>query len=81
MRLPRDLSGSELAKLLRVFGYQITRQAGSHLRVTTNERGQHHLTVPNHNPIKTGTLSGILSDVATHFQLSKEEVLQRLLGH
>src|SRR6267142_566030 len=27
MKLPRDVSGSELAKRLSVFGYQVTRQA------------------------------------------------------
>jgi predicted RNA binding protein YcfA (HicA-like mRNA interferase family) len=64
MKLPRDVSGSELAKQLKVFGYQITRQTGSHLRLTTSEGGEHHLTVPRHDPLKLGTLAGILSDVA-----------------
>jgi predicted RNA binding protein YcfA (HicA-like mRNA interferase family) len=31
MKLPRDLSGNELAKKLSIFGYRITRQTGSHL--------------------------------------------------
>ncbi|WHZ27981.1 MAG: hypothetical protein OJF51_002779 [Nitrospira sp.] len=34
MRLPRDLSGRDLAQTLRKLGYSITRQAGSHLRLT-----------------------------------------------
>ncbi len=34
MRLPRDLSGSDLAQALRKLGYSITRQTGSHLRLT-----------------------------------------------
>jgi predicted RNA binding protein YcfA (HicA-like mRNA interferase family) len=46
MRLPRDLSGSDLAQALRKFGYSITRQAGSHLRLTTHEYGEHHFTIP-----------------------------------
>jgi len=41
MRLPRDLSGDDLAKILKVFGYQITRQTGSHMRLTTLEGGEH----------------------------------------
>jgi len=61
-------------------GYQITRQTGSHLRLTTNERGEHHITIPNHDPIKVGTLSGILGDVARHFEISRDELLQRLFG-
>jgi hypothetical protein len=46
MRLPRDLSGSDLAQALRKLGYSMTRQAGSHLRLTTYEHGEHHLTIP-----------------------------------
>ncbi len=42
MKTPRDLSGAELAKVLRRLGYAVTRQAGSHLRVTTHEGGEHH---------------------------------------
>ncbi len=33
MRLPRDLGGQELAHRLEKFGYHITRQTGSHLRL------------------------------------------------
>jgi predicted RNA binding protein YcfA (HicA-like mRNA interferase family) len=80
MRLPRDLSGQELARVLHVFGYTITRQTGSHLRLTTLEQGEHHVTIPNHNPIKVGTLSGILTEVAGHLKLEKSELQQRLFG-
>lgn len=80
MRLPRDVSGGELAKALKKLGYQITRQTGGHLRLTTNEHGQHHVTIPNHDPIKVGTLSGILGDVAGHFEITRVEVIQRLFG-
>jgi predicted RNA binding protein YcfA (HicA-like mRNA interferase family) len=45
-RLPRDVSGPDLAKLLEAFGYAITRQKGSHLRLTTQAGGEHHVTVP-----------------------------------
>jgi predicted RNA binding protein YcfA (HicA-like mRNA interferase family) len=78
MKLPRDISGLELARLLKKLGYQITRQTGSHLRLTTTENGQHHITVPNHNPIKVGTLAGILSEVASHFQTARDEIAQLL---
>lgn len=78
MKLPRDVSGEALASALRVFGYTVTRQTGSHLRLTTNARGQHHLTIPNHDPLRVGTLAGILTDVGSHFELSREEVIARL---
>jgi predicted RNA binding protein YcfA (HicA-like mRNA interferase family) len=74
MKLPRDLTGSELAKMLRKLGYQIVRQNGSHIRLTTLENGEHHITVPNHNPIKIGTLSSIIADIAEHFERTKEEI-------
>jgi predicted RNA binding protein YcfA (HicA-like mRNA interferase family) len=80
MRLPRDLSGSDLAQSLRKLGYSITRQTGSHLRLTTHEHGEHHLTVPQHSPLRIGTLSAILADVATHFEISREQLLDKLFG-
>ena len=57
MKLPRNVSTDELIGSLQKLGYTITRQKGSHIRVTTNLNGQHHITVPNHSPIKLGTLS------------------------
>ncbi len=78
MRLPRDLSGSDLAQSLRKLGYSITRQTGSHLRLTTHEHGEHHLTIPQPTPLRIGTLSAILADVAMHFEISREQLLARL---
>lgn len=81
MRTPRDLTGQTLLKLLRKnFGYEQSRQVGSHIRTTTQENGEHHVSVPNHNPIKVGTLNGIIGDVAEHFQITKEEVIMILFG-
>ena len=80
MKLKRDLSGAELAKALRRVGYETIRQTGSHIRLVTTHGGQHHVTVPNHDPIKIGTLSGILGDVAAHLELSRDELAQRLFG-
>jgi predicted RNA binding protein YcfA (HicA-like mRNA interferase family) len=80
MKLPRDISGEELAKAIRILDYEITRQSGSHLRLTTTLHGEHHVTIPRHDPIKIGTLAGILQDVAVHFDLSREELLARLFA-
>ena len=57
-KIPRNVSGSDLVAALKVLGYQTVRQAGSHLRFTTQLNGTHHVTVPAHRPIKTGTLLG-----------------------
>lgn len=78
MKLPRDVSGEELAKALRVLGYQPARQTGSHLRLTTTEHGEHHVTVPRHDPLRIGTLAAILDDVAAHAGLTRDEVVTRI---
>jgi len=80
MRLPRDLSGNDLAQALRKLGYSITRQTGSHLRLTTHKDGEHHLTIPLHSPLRVGTLSAILADVATHFKMTREQLVDKLFG-
>ena len=56
MKIPRDVGGEELAELLKKYGYQITRQTGSHIRLTTNLKGEHHITIPRHKPLKVVTL-------------------------
>ncbi|MGI8965119.1 MAG: type II toxin-antitoxin system HicA family toxin, partial [Limisphaerales bacterium] len=78
MKTPRDLSGAELAKTLRKLGYAVTRQSGSHLRVTTQENGEHHEVIPNHGPIKIGTLKSILRNVAAHHRMAVSELLEFL---
>jgi len=77
-KIPRDITGYELSKIVGRFGYQITRKTRSHIRLTTMENGIHHVTIPNHNPLKIGTLSNILSDIADHFQLSKKDIIDKL---
>ncbi|MGA9995146.1 MAG: type II toxin-antitoxin system HicA family toxin [Pyrinomonadaceae bacterium] len=78
MKLPRDISGAKLAKALKALGYQVTRQTGSHLRLTTAGGGEHHVTVPSHDPLRIGTLAAILDDVATHFGISRDELMEKI---
>jgi predicted RNA binding protein YcfA (HicA-like mRNA interferase family) len=80
MKLPRDLDGSDLVKYLKPYGYAVTRQTGSHIRLTTEINGQHHITIPNHSPLKIGTLAAILGDIAQHLKKTKEELIQELFG-
>lgn len=77
-RLPRDLSGDDLAKSLSKLGYVVTRQTGSHMRLTTEQGGQHHVTVPRHTPLRVGTLGNIVADIASHFGLTRDETIERL---
>lgn len=79
MKLPRDLSGVELASLLRRYGYLITRQTGSHLRLTSTIKGrEHHITIPAHDPLKVGTISGIVSDVAGYLEMQRDVFVREL---
>ncbi len=80
MKLPRDLSGPALIRQLAKLGYVSTRQTGSHVRLTTQEHGEHHITIPTHDPLRIGTLAAILAAVAAHHGLSRDELLNRLLG-
>ncbi|MDK9723898.1 MAG: type II toxin-antitoxin system HicA family toxin [Sterolibacteriaceae bacterium MAG5] len=78
--MPRDLSGQELIRLLAKLGYAVTRQTGSHIRLTTQECGEHHVTIPDHDPLRIGTLSAILAAVAGHHGMARDELLTLLLG-
>jgi predicted RNA binding protein YcfA (HicA-like mRNA interferase family) len=76
MRLPRDLSGAALIKGLRKLGYGPTRQTGSHVRLTTQRNGEHHITIPLHDPLRVGTLASVLAEVADHHQLDRDEIIR-----
>jgi predicted RNA binding protein YcfA (HicA-like mRNA interferase family) len=80
MRLPRDVGGEELAGLLKRFGYGISRQVGSHMRLTTQQGGEHHVTIPRHNPLRIGTLNSVLKDVAEHLGMTRDELAESLFG-
>jgi len=79
LKLPRDLSGEELASLLRRYGYEITRQTGSHIRLTsTFKKREHRVTIPRHKELRIGTLNAILSGVAAYLEMDRDELAQDL---
>ena len=79
MKIPRNVSGADLIRALRVLGYGRVRQDGSHIRLSTSVNGEHHVTVPNHRPLKTGTLlGGVLKPVAAHHKLTVEELIEKI---
>jgi predicted RNA binding protein YcfA (HicA-like mRNA interferase family) len=80
MRIPRDISGIDLAKRLKKYGYTITRQTGSHIRLTTYQNGEHHITIPQHKDLRVGTLSAIMSDLADHFSISRDDLIDDLFN-
>lgn len=74
------MDAAQLIKALARIGYTTTRQTGSHIRLTASLPEQHHVTVPNHSPLKIGTLNSILSEVAVQQRISKDELLRQLFG-
>ena len=78
MKVPRDLSGNEVVRGLRRVGYEQARQKGDHVYMTTAVNGEHHVSVPLQNPIKVGTLTTILRQVAVHLQVDRDELLRRM---
>ncbi len=79
MKLPRDVDAKEFIKALSKIGYQETRQVGSHIRLSiTLNANQFHITIPNHNPIKIGTLNNILKAISNQLSITKDELIQKL---
>ena len=80
MRLPRSLSGTELAVLLRrSYGYHVIRQTGSHMRLASDFRGlEHRITIPVHAALTVGTLSGILGEVADYLEIDRGRLEREL---
>ncbi len=80
MKLPRDLSGEDVARGLERVGYVVTRRKSSHIRLTTQRDGEHHVTVPDHDPLKVGTLAAVLADVGEYLRLDREALLDEMFG-
>ena len=78
MKLPRDLDAAQLIKSLERIGYRVVRQSGSHIRLQC-EDPTHVLTVPNHRPLRVGTLASIVADVASVRNLDRADLLAMLL--
>ena len=75
MKLARDISGKDLIKALSRLDYEVTRQTGSHVRLTTQRNGEHNITIPAHDPIKVGTLNAIVRGVSEHSGMSRNELI------
>ena len=81
MKLPRDLDGDELIRILcREWGYEVVHQQGSHTVLRTETPGHHRIAVPRHRTLRVGTLAAIVRSVAVHKQVTRDRVVQSLLG-
>lgn len=78
MKLPRDVPSADLVAALVRLDYRLDRQRGSHMHLITQEHGEHHVVVPAHRVMKTGTLGNVLRQVAEHHGMTREELIERL---
>tara|TARA_Y100001934_G_scaffold262698_1_gene337457 strand:+ start:1318 stop:1557 length:240 start_codon:yes stop_codon:yes gene_type:complete len=79
MKLPRNLAGRALVQVLcRDFGYQKVHQVGSHIVLETDSPSHHRIPIPDHTPLRLGTLNAILRAVARAKGISKNDILSML---
>ena len=71
MKLPRDVTGDQAVRALRRFGFLEVRQTGSHRILRRQSRT---VVVPQHRPIKPGTLKGLIEQAG----LTVEEFVAEL---
>ena len=79
MRIPRDVSGARLAdRLCRKWQYTKVHQVGSHIILETSEPNHQRIAIPDHNPLRLGTLHSILRAVARHKGVERDAILAGL---
>ena len=80
-KIPRNILGRDLAKLLSKYGYKFDRQVGSHFSLKSNHKGfEHRITIPDHDFIKIGTLNMLLSDIANYLDIDKKELVENIFS-
>jgi predicted RNA binding protein YcfA (HicA-like mRNA interferase family) len=78
-KIPRDISGRGMAKLIKIYGYNIVKERGGHIRLLSNIKdSEHKITIPDHKQIKIGTLNNILNDIGGYLKMSKEQLVHEL---
>jgi len=79
MKIPRDISSDNIIQLLKKYNYEITRQTGSHVRLTSKLKGtEHHITIPRHKDLKVGTINSLLNDISKYLEIGKKILIENL---
>ena len=79
MKIPRDVSGTHLADTLcRRWRYASVHQVGSHIILETSEPTHQRIAIPDHHPLRLGTLISILRTVAQHKGVTRDAILASL---
>ncbi|MCI0539507.1 MAG: type II toxin-antitoxin system HicA family toxin [Verrucomicrobiales bacterium] len=71
MKLPRDVDGAQAVRALLRVGFVVQRQTGSHVILRREGRT---VVVPQHKPLKPGTLKGMLDQAAVTLERFVEEL-------
>jgi len=71
VKIPRDVNGTQAVRALKRLGFVELRQTGSHLILRKDHRT---VVVPQHKPIKPGTLKSIIEQAG----LTLEEFVAEL---
>lgn len=79
MKIPRDLSGSRVADALcRRWQYKRVHQVGSHMILETEHPNHQRIAVPDHHPLRFGTLVSILRAVSRHKGVTRDAIIESL---
>ena len=79
MKIPRDVSGTHLADTLcRRWRYTKVHQVGSHIILETSEPAHQRIAIPDHHPLRLGTLISILRTVSQHKGVTRDEIVASL---
>jgi predicted RNA binding protein YcfA (HicA-like mRNA interferase family) len=79
MKLPRDVSGEQLAaSLCRHWGYAKVHQVGSHIILQTDQPSSRRIAIPAHASLRVGTLNSILRSVAAHKGITRQAIVDSL---
>jgi predicted RNA binding protein YcfA (HicA-like mRNA interferase family) len=79
MKIPRDVSGVHLAETLCLrWDYTKVHQVGSHIVLETEEPAHQRIAIPDHHPLRLGTLLSILRAVAQHKSVSRDAIIASL---
>ena len=63
----KTLSGKDVVSILSSFGFSVTSQKGSHVKLKRIVLGNSEiLIIPNHDTISKGTLKGIFNQVSQY---------------
>jgi predicted RNA binding protein YcfA (HicA-like mRNA interferase family) len=64
----KNLSGEEIIKIFKIFGFIIAKQKGSHIKLIRllQDNIKQPITIPNHKEIDKGTLKAIIRQASKY---------------